>query len=582
MATYGDVIAAYGHQAEALAPGYEAVSSAAMLGDSLAGLTAPVKGSMALDVGAGTGRDAAWLLSLGYEVVAVEPAAGMRRIAAELHTHAGIRWIDDALPALDQVHGLGISFDLVLASAVWQHVRPEDRGRALRKLATLTKPGGSLVVTLREGPSPADRPMHPTSAGEIEALARSHGMEVLRITAALDHRGRAEVSWQTAILRMPDDGSGALPLVRGIVLSVNKSSTYKLALLRAVGRAAELSPASATPAPDGRDAVEIPLGLVALHWLRMYLPLVRAGLPQMPGNLGHDRLGFAKSGFLGLLDAGIAAPDLRIGASFTDAAAIDLSQALGAAATTIADMPANYTRYPNGDDRVFQVTRARASRQTQITLDLPTLRGWGLIEVPGNLWRAMMRYGAWIEPMLTSEWARLTRSYADRMGLSVPPGQAEASLAWIEPVRSVSVARMAALRLSQGGEPIECVWTGRSLAADAFDVDHCLPWSAWPCGDLWNLMPAHERTNRHEKRERLPSAAALAGARSRIIHWWSRAYLDDDALRSRFMLEASAALPLLDSDSPISVHAALDWRRLRLRQDQQVPEWTPRNMLSVA
>ncbi|WP_419681850.1 hypothetical protein [Sphingomonas sp. ID0503] len=51
-----------------------------------------------------------------------------------------------------------------------------------------------------------------------------------------------------------------------------KSSTYKLALLRAVARIAEYAPAVATPAPGGRDAVEVPLGLVALNWLRMYLP----------------------------------------------------------------------------------------------------------------------------------------------------------------------------------------------------------------------------------------------------------------------------------------------------------------------
>jgi hypothetical protein len=33
---------------------------------------------IALDVGAGCRRDAAWLASLGYDMVAVEPAAGMR------------------------------------------------------------------------------------------------------------------------------------------------------------------------------------------------------------------------------------------------------------------------------------------------------------------------------------------------------------------------------------------------------------------------------------------------------------------------------------------------------------------------
>lgn len=39
----------------------------------------PVRpGAFALDIGAGTGRDAAWLASLGLEVVAAEPAEGMR------------------------------------------------------------------------------------------------------------------------------------------------------------------------------------------------------------------------------------------------------------------------------------------------------------------------------------------------------------------------------------------------------------------------------------------------------------------------------------------------------------------------
>lgn len=36
-------------------------------------------GPIAVDVGAGSGRDTAWLASLRYQVVATEPAAGMRR-----------------------------------------------------------------------------------------------------------------------------------------------------------------------------------------------------------------------------------------------------------------------------------------------------------------------------------------------------------------------------------------------------------------------------------------------------------------------------------------------------------------------
>lgn len=159
MNSYLDVVAAYDGRADMLAERYEAVSSEQMLAEVLPVIPDGSDSKLALDVGAGTGRDAAWLTSLGYEVVAAEPAAGMRRIAAEKHGSHGIRWVSDALPSLDHVHGLGLAYNLVLLSAVWQHVAPTDRPRAFRKLATLMKPGGVLVMTLRHGPSPSGMQM---------------------------------------------------------------------------------------------------------------------------------------------------------------------------------------------------------------------------------------------------------------------------------------------------------------------------------------------------------------------------------------------------------------------------------------
>jgi hypothetical protein len=97
--------------------------------------------------------------------------------------------------------------------------------------------------------------MHPTSIADIEGLARTHGLEVLRVAASSDQGVRSGVTWDVVTLGRPEDGTGALPLVRGIVLSDAKSSTYKLALLRTMARIAEYAPAAATPAPDGRDAV---------------------------------------------------------------------------------------------------------------------------------------------------------------------------------------------------------------------------------------------------------------------------------------------------------------------------------------
>ena len=133
----------------------------------------PVSAGLALDVGAGSGRDAAGLAQQGFEVVAVEPAAALRAIAQRRHPEPRIRWIADQLPGLTATLRLGIAFDLILLSAVWMHIPPEQRRRAFRKLLSLLKPGGLLAMTLRQGPPDAERALYPTTLDEIEQLARA-------------------------------------------------------------------------------------------------------------------------------------------------------------------------------------------------------------------------------------------------------------------------------------------------------------------------------------------------------------------------------------------------------------------------
>ncbi|WP_051328528.1 class I SAM-dependent methyltransferase [Geminicoccus roseus] len=117
-----DPISAYHAKASVLAARYEAVTAKTVHAALLSFLPQGA-GLLALDVGAGSGRDAAWLAGLGYEVVAVEPAAGMRAEAQERHPDPRIRWLDDRLPDLAAVHRLGLAFDLILLSAVWMRRR---------------------------------------------------------------------------------------------------------------------------------------------------------------------------------------------------------------------------------------------------------------------------------------------------------------------------------------------------------------------------------------------------------------------------------------------------------------------------
>lgn len=573
MSASHSAILGYHAQAAELAERYDNPALLAVHADLTPFLPERAEGKLALDIGAGSGRDAGWLAGLGYQVVAVEPADALR-LEGQHRYSDGVRWLNDRLPALNRVHALAMGFDLIVLSAVWQHVAPGDRARAFRKLATLMKPGAVMTISLRTGPAPLDRPMYEVSAGEVETLARLNGLEIARVADRADAQSREDVRWTTMILRSPDDGSGALPLIRGIILADNKSATYKLALLRAVSRVAEHAAATAIPVEDGSDAVAVPLGLVALFWLRMYLPLVRAGLPQMPNNRGPDGLSFAKAGFRALAAAPIAPPELRVGAGFIGEAAAALTSALSEAAATITTMPATYTRYPGSDRQVFASMRGRAPRgRDALTLDVAMLRSWGNFTVPGPVWRTLTRLGAWIEPVLVQEWARLMRGYGERMGIEIPIGQAEAHLTWEEPTRDTTLGRLAVERIHRGGASVDCVWSGKLVTANSLDIDHCLPWSAWPCGDLWNLMPADRRVNQHQKRDRLPSQDMLSSARPRIVSWWASAWQSNEVLGARFIREAAAALPIDPEATLDGIFDGLEWRRMRLRQDQQVPEW---------
>ena len=198
----GDAIAWYDANAEAAAARYERVAPERLHGwvaDPL-----PAAPAAAPDVGAGSGRDAAWLSSRGYDVVAVEPSPRMRAIARERHADPAIRWLPDALPTLPRTVESGLTFDLILLSAVWMHVAQGDRAPGFRTLVGLLEPGGLIVLSLRHGPAKAERAMHPVSADEIRRLADGHGALVERCVIDQDHLGRPDLRWTRMALRLAE------------------------------------------------------------------------------------------------------------------------------------------------------------------------------------------------------------------------------------------------------------------------------------------------------------------------------------------------------------------------------------------
>lgn len=156
-----------------------------------------------LDVGAGSGRDAAWFANNGASVVAVEPAGQLRDLASSTHLSGKISWFDDQLPSLDKIVDLGLDFDLIWLSAVWMHLTTEERLEAYQRLYSLLKPDGHIMISLRHGSSPEDRPMFPVSIEELVALSSEYGGKIVSKTNDLstDKLGRGEVQWQTVLIK---------------------------------------------------------------------------------------------------------------------------------------------------------------------------------------------------------------------------------------------------------------------------------------------------------------------------------------------------------------------------------------------
>lgn len=166
----------------------------------------PTPGANCLDIGAGSGRDAAALAKRGYLVTAVEPSNGLRRLAMARHRHPNIIWVDDSLPKLSKVKAMQTRYEFILLSAVWMHIPPSDRNESFSSLRELLKPNGRIGMTLRIGEPPPNRLMFPLALDDVLQQANSNGLVASYVSRTTrDSLKRSNVSWIKLILQAKGD-----------------------------------------------------------------------------------------------------------------------------------------------------------------------------------------------------------------------------------------------------------------------------------------------------------------------------------------------------------------------------------------
>ena len=191
-----NVLAGYARDAADLIPRFEGIRTVDVLAPVAELL--PAGASRILDVGAGTGRDAAWFASHGHDVVAVEPVPELRRAGMKLHRLSNLTWVDDRLPSLGTLAAKGAMFDLIVLIGVWQHLPADQQPSAMATLADLVAPRGRLIISVRHGPGAPMRPCFPTDVDRTIGWGEEANLKLVlrREAESVQKRNRdAGVRW---------------------------------------------------------------------------------------------------------------------------------------------------------------------------------------------------------------------------------------------------------------------------------------------------------------------------------------------------------------------------------------------------
>lgn len=470
-------------------------------------------GARVLDVGCGSGRDAARLLGSGYDAFGIEPVEALRYAAMAAHPELTGRIGEGGLPRIGDA--FGGEFDGILCSAVLMHVPDTDLLDAALAIRRLLKPGGRLLISIpasRGDLLSGERDMNgrlfsPYSADEISLLLERLGFRPITRWDSDDVLGRSGTSWTTLLLERGSGGQQRpIDQIESILNRDRKEATYKLALIRALAEIATQEARSAVW--SGAGTVGVPIHRIAERWLLYYWPLLAhpENIPQSRAEAAGGKPIKFRSALSMLMEpfaqqgaySGLTAWHIARTSDQLDASSRSrLQAALRSIAETIRSGPVTFSGSGLGLGPVFGYDNKSK-----------------LVLMPAELWREFSLLGHWISDAVVVRWAALTQQIARRQDLDV--GDVLPILfAKPEATRSVQLARTAYLEAGVSS----CTWSKRPLRG-TFAVDHAIPFALWGNNDLWNLVPADPRVNL-SKSDKLPATELLEESKPRIVASWA-------------------------------------------------------------
>ncbi len=199
----------YEENAARIVAGYEAVDLSASVYRLVRRLPAAAR---ILELGSGSGRDAAFLLDRGFDVTALDGSQAMAERAATFHPELAGRIRVHRLPA--PLPFADAAFDAVISLATLMHLPVSAIPDVLAECHRVLRPGGRFAISVpterpgldEAGRDEGGRYFTVIGADDWAGLIRDAGFERVEEWCSADAAGRGGIRWWTGVWERESGG----------------------------------------------------------------------------------------------------------------------------------------------------------------------------------------------------------------------------------------------------------------------------------------------------------------------------------------------------------------------------------------
>jgi SAM-dependent methyltransferase len=197
----------YSKNAQAVAARYESVVSSLSASFQDAFKTS----SKLLDIGCGSGRDLALLVSLGHNCFGLDATPEFVELSQTLHPELKGKIVQGALPDFDLP--FGGKFDGILCSAVLMHIPEDQLVPAALSIKRCLKKGGRLLYSVpckrldvvTENRDASGRLFIPDQSDRLQTIFEQRDFSLISKWVNADSLGRDSVEWISVLMELKGD-----------------------------------------------------------------------------------------------------------------------------------------------------------------------------------------------------------------------------------------------------------------------------------------------------------------------------------------------------------------------------------------